>query len=296
MLAVCLCLALLSCGLVHKTELVDIPLLSCSGLPCTEVSLDGSAPLRLFVDLASNSSYITAAAARRVKLAGISEARLRRDESTRSPRPTAANVNQIKIGSVVLRDRFFVVDPINALSLSSSPQDVLPPGDGALSYSAFSDRLFILDIPHHRLRISIRPYRKGSSPTGSRLIEVRTGDLLQYIAGSEGFAVNGQRTKAIIDPLYTGAVLAVEPIQRVLGYEGKPIGGSYRGDTLLFVRSVSVTFNGRTLSTSAPLVRADQGYGITGRQYDCVIGLSLLSTHAFAFDFRNMRMWLDDSA
>ena len=198
------------------------------------------------------------------------------------------------MGALALRDSFFVIDPTSTLSVSSSPRGELAPGDGSLSYKAFSDRLIILDVSHHRLQVSEVQNRSVACANCAHLVNV-----LQELGGSvlvtDGFAVNGQRTTAIIDPLYTGAILALGPIRKVVGFEKGPANGSYREDTLLFVRPVSVTFGNRTLSKSAPLVRADRAYDASGRHYDAVIGLSLLSKSAFAFDFHNMKIWLSNS-
>lgn len=224
------------------------------------MTLDGSTPLRLFIDFASNSSYVTAAAAEEAKLPGISEARLRRDALSRPFRATIANVSRVRAGSLVFNESFFVVDPANALSVSLSPRGETPLGNGSLSYTAFTNRLVVLDIPHHRFRVSRGPYRNSRCSECSRLTEARQGDLLVKVRASDGFAINGRKTIAIIDPLYTGAVLAADLIPGVVALEGTPTNGSYRGDGLLLVRRVSVTFGNRTLASSVALVRAETGY------------------------------------
>lgn len=263
------------------------------GLPCMEVRLNGSTPLQLFLDLASNSSYLSAAAAKRAKLAGISES-LQSSESSASFKPITSDVNHVQVGTLVLSESFAIIDPINALSLETAPRRELSPGDGGLSYTAFANRLVILDFPHQRLRVSTGPYRKANCSNCSRLQETSQGDFTGNILATDGFAIDGKRVKAVLDPLYPGAVLAMNPVVGLVGLEGKPIATTYRGGHLLFVRPVSVTFGHHTLAASVPLVRADDGYDLSGTEYDVVIGLSLLSQHTFALDFRNKTMQLDD--
>src|SRR5581483_374539 len=129
------------------------------------------------------------------------------------------------------------------------------------------------------------------------LIQAHQGGIvLRTILAAKGFAVNGEAITAAIDPGYTGAIIAVQPI----GFDDfrrvTPTTASYWGEPLLLLHQVRVTFGGRTLADPAPLVRVDQAFGLSGRTYQGVVGLSLLSKHTFAFDFRNMVMWLDDSS
>lgn len=305
----CLCLLSLCCRTATETRFADVPLFNCSGLPCVEASFNGQPPIRLFLDFSSYGSYLTLAAARQVRVTNISDAALRKRESAPGFTPLLANVNQWKIGSVVLHDSFTIIDPANSSSLADSPRDTLLPGDGGLSFQAFKDRLIVLDIPHHRLRLSVKPYGKAAPPTGcNRLVEARLGDFAPDIVASKGFAVNNRPITAVIDPLYLGAVIAQEPIEGVVSITrwgagrndfhipGTATAKKYRGDRLLLVGPVFVAFAGHTLCSSAPLVRDDEAFGGMGPEYDSVIGLSVLSRYAFAFDLRNMAMWLDGPA
>lgn len=68
----------------------DVPILSCSGLPCVQVRLDGGPPIRLLLDFSSFASYVSTSAVENQHL-GLS--------------------SRAQIGSVVLTDRFLMVDP-----------------------------------------------------------------------------------------------------------------------------------------------------------------------------------------
>jgi hypothetical protein len=121
-------------------------------------------------------------------------------------------------------------------------------------------------------------------------------DFTGRLLATDGFVINGQRTTAIIDPLYSGGVVAVEPIPGVVGFGGTPSAETYRGDKILFVQRVSVAFGGRMLSHSVPLFReSDSAFESSGLHYDAVIGLVLLSQHIFVLDFTNMTMRVSDS-
>jgi hypothetical protein len=88
----------------------------------------------------------------------------------------------------------------------------------------------------------------------------------------------------------------MNPVPGLVGLEGKPIANTYQGGHLLLVRPVSVTFGHHTLAASVPLVRADDGYDLSGTEYDVVIGLSLLSQYIFTLDFHNRTIWLDGNS
>lgn len=292
--AVCLALALVSCH-PFSVQFEDIPLQSCSDLPCLEVTLDGSRPFRLLLDLASESSYITASAAEEAKLVGISKGVLQKRALTHLPQLTTATVQRLQLGALVLHNSFSVVDPGNPLSLASKPSGEIPPCDGTLSYTAFVDRLVVLDMPHHRLRVSKSPYKKTRCEDCSRLL-LRMSNFKGRLLATDGFALNMQPTTTILDTLYAGSVVAVEPIPGVVAFkDGTPTPETYSGDKVFFVKTVSVTFGKRILSRSAPLFRHDIAFGSDELQYDAIVGLDLISKYTFVLDLTNMTMRIADS-
>jgi hypothetical protein len=61
---------------------------------------------------------------------------------------------------------------------------------------------------------------------------VHFGDIIAYTTlGTNGFQINGTRVRSLIDPIYPGAVLAVNPIEM-----GEPEGKSTTASTLITVR------------------------------------------------------------
>lgn len=282
LLAICACLPY--CRAADKS-FSDVPIMRCSGLPCVNVQLDGRPPIRLLLDFASFASYVSASAVRNQHV-GIS--------------------SRAQIGSVVLTDRFFVVNPVSEGSLAQIGRDQFPGGDGGLSLRAFADRLFVLDLLHQRLRVSVTTPPKSACPSGcGKLVLARKGDFASVeIWAADGFSLNNRPVTALVDPLYPGAVIASQPIEGLIRPErrgkqlylpGVAIGRKYHTDPLFSVGSIFITFGGRTVCNSAPLTRYDQLFGLCCDTYQAMIGRAVLSEFTFAFDLRNAVMWIADT-
>jgi hypothetical protein len=114
-----LCATLTDC-VPAENAFSDVPILNCSGLPCVQARLEGGPPIRLLLDFSSLASYVSRSAVRNQHL-GIS--------------------SRAQMGSVVLKDRFVVVDPTSEESLTQIGRNEFPGGDGGLSLRAFADRL-----------------------------------------------------------------------------------------------------------------------------------------------------------
>ncbi len=279
-----ICAGLLCCRGADG-QFADIPVLSCSGLPCVEARLDGGAPIRLVLDFSNFTSYVSAAVVRN-----------RRSESS----------SRVQLGPVVLTDRFPVVNPRSKKSMDQLLMEEFPGGDGGLSLRAFAGRLLVLDLPHRRLRIW-----NGSAPgpTCSRRcgnwVLVREGDIVGIpIWEADDFSLNNRPVRALLDPLYPGAVIASRVIEGLIFPErrgdgvvlpGVATGRQYRGDRLFSIGSIFVTFAGATVCSSASLVRYQERFGRSAVKHEATIGLGILSTFPIALDFRKQTMWIFDS-
>jgi hypothetical protein len=279
-----LCATLTDC-VPAENAFSDVPILNCSGLPCVQVRLEGGPPIRLVLDFSSLASYVSRSAVRNQHL-GIS--------------------GRAQMGSVVLKDRFVVVDPTSEESLAQIGRNGFPGGDGGLSFRAFADRLFVLDLPHQRLRIWNGDSPKPVCPSHcGKLVLARQGDFASVeIWAADSFSLNNRPVTALIDPLYPGAVIASQTIEGLIRPErrgnrfyvpGVATNRKYDEERLFFVGSIFVTFAGRTICTSTALNRYDdQLFGIYGNTYQATIGRAILAKFPIAFDLRNAQMWIAD--
>jgi hypothetical protein len=214
--------------------------------------------------------------------------------------------SRVQIGSVVLSDHFFVVDPKSQESLGQIAREHFPGGEGGLALTVFGDRGFVLDLPHQRLRIDLEEHSQSVCPHGcGKLVTAYFGDIGRVpIVGTDSFSLNNRPVTAVIDPLYDGAVVLTKPVDGLvrlnvrdrppLRNAGNPTGKMYHTERLFSLGEVFITFAGAGVCSSAPLLRYDVTFGTTGVAYDATIGRGVLSRIALAVDLRRMQIWVVD--
>ena len=272
------CLAGIACHRVRSSPAtVKIPLLTCSGLPCVDATF-GQTNLRLLVDLADQTSYLTAA--------GLVKA-----EAARPPKEFG-KARKFKLGLVELNDLFAVDETLNG-AVPNGAERLAPGIDGSLSYNAFSDRLLVLNMPGRFMEVSPVPLSQPVCPANcSELHDSRVGDVTGDVTlTADGFSVGNSPLRARLDTLFHGSVAILEPVKGLRTEDSRPIEGSYGGNKLSLLEIAPVYFRGKVVANDAPVVRADPAFGIAGRQYNSAVGLSILSAGAYAFDLRSMKMW-----
>jgi hypothetical protein len=179
----------------------EVPLLDCgSGIPCIEARIGDSKLLRLGIDSGDDPTVIDKDVA---EAAGL--------KSTK-PMPAGApagmfitQIPAIHIGGVTLRDA-------NALGMSLTEmiaQKQMPELAGALSYSAFKDRVLQIDFVNHKVRISeIRTEAMPCPPaTCDKFSLITFGKKGPPVMVADGFTINGKKVTAQIDTMYTGTLL-----------------------------------------------------------------------------------------
>jgi hypothetical protein len=264
--------------------------MSCAGLPCIDAKVDGNAtPLRLVLNLSSKSSYLNPDALQKLKSTDGTHSQNRNQEASQAP--ATGEVKEVSAGSLELGKSFFLSQTNRASNGDNIDDDRT--NDGALSYTAFKNRVVIVDMPHGRLQIFEAPKLTNVCIGAcSSLIEVQQADFAEKTLATRGFEINGRPVVAVIDSLYRGDLLAVEPIEGILEREGTPNGRTYNGDKLFSVNTVRVTFKGDLIVPNAELARYSAGFAVSGRAYNVRIGGSVLLHTIYAFDFQNNTLTL----
>ena len=235
------CLGLLeSCSKSPAVCFTDIPVQTCSGVPCVEVSLDGSAPLRLVLDLGGSPSYISLSAARKAQLS----------LPALQPRERIATTfKDVRLGAIhFASEPFAIVDPADPYTLDGVSMSGPLTADGALSYLFFKDRMLVLNLPNHRMRVS-GVLTSAASCVGpcSHLFETTRGCFAPYTIATDGFSIDGLKVDARINPIEAGSVIAwISFAGTKSGHPNQMRLGS-SGDQSVPVGVGSVAFGGRIL-------------------------------------------------
>jgi hypothetical protein len=271
-----LCLTQFACTRRGTPETIKIPLQTCSGLPCVDATFGGT-KLKLVISLADQNSYLSPAGAAKA--------------DTHRNAKEFGKVRQFKLGSVQLSDIFAVDETLSEL-LGKAPDAVSPPIDGTLSYNAFSERLFVLNIPGHVIEISAEALKSPACPgVCSQLQDSRAADTADVkTLTTDGFAVGNMALHAQLDTVFVGSVATAKPIRGLSLDSTQPTDGVYRGSKLSYLGTAPVYFEGKPVASAAPVFGAAH-LSVAGIQFDSAIGLSVLSTGAYAFDLRSMKMW-----
>lgn len=271
-----LCLTQFACTHRGTPETVKIPLQSCSGLPCVDATFGGT-NLKLVISLAEQNSYLSPAGAAKA-------------DTHRNPKEVG-KVRQFKLGSIQLSDIFAIDQKFSEL-LGKAPETFSPPIDGTLSYNAFGERLLMLNIPGHLIEISAETLKSPACPgICSQLQDSRATDTADVkTLTTDGFSVGNAPLRAQLDTAFQGSVATAKLIKG-LQMDGTQSGdGLYRGSKLSYLGTAPVYFEGKPVASAAPVFGAAH-LSVAGTQFDSAIGLSILSTGAYAFDLRSMKMW-----
>ena len=192
---------------------------------------------------------------------------------------------------------------IPADSDSLKPGKTAPlPGDGALTFGSFKNRIVQLDFRNHVMRVSEPLTTPQTVPANSAdLIMKHFGHFGPVTIVTPGFSVNGQSLDAQIDTLFTGTmVIYPESVKKLdLQKQGK----SHQKEDFPFWGGVKLvrgsadteSFRDLPLLESAPLyfTTAASATHTPEGQFDATVGIALLSGTALTLDFVDNKVWLE---
>jgi hypothetical protein len=279
-------------------RMVEVSLLDCSGLPCVALTTGSGKTLRLLIDLAEANAYLDAKAAREV---GLDLQALKGSDGSDISQVQQTVVAGARLGDLPLGDFPFMV-------LDTTPQPDKPgekpeplPGDGALTYGAFKNRLVQIDAAQHVLRISEPRADAAACPHDcSKLVIKHAGHWGPVTLTTDGFTVNGQPVDVQLDTLFTGTTLIYPTSVEKLGLKkeskAKPkelfsyVQGGVklaRGD------GGQMSFRGIPLLQDGPLYFGTKETNLPAVQYDATVGMGVLRRAVVTFDFKGMYFWMD---
>ncbi|MEO7325121.1 MAG: hypothetical protein ABIW82_09870 [Dokdonella sp.] len=266
----------------------DIAFEDCDGLICIEVALDGAKPRRMLFDTGNLNQVIVAEAARE---AGWVLEPVQKDGQT-VPGIYIAGEHRAAFGKVDAKASFFAFD-------RSRLGDYVPPGDGALTYPFFKDRVVQIDYPHHRLRISdvlTTPVPERGDGVAS-LKQITFGERGPLVLVGSPFTLNGKSLHAQIDTCYTGTMLIYDAAVANLGLtkQGKPEFFRYTdgGVPLLAASAQSLGLGAQIIAKSPTLYFVGDGKNPVHQPdglFEATAGNALFAHSVVTLDFHAMTL------
>ncbi len=282
-------------------RMVEVPMLDCSGLPCVELTAGNGKTVRLLIDLGEANAYLDTKAAQTL---GLDLQALKGADGGDISQVQQTVVPGARLSDLPLGDFPFMV-------LDTTPQPEKPgekteplPGDGALTYGAFKNRLVEIDWGKHVLRISEPQADAQPCPHEcGDLVVKHVGRWGPVTLTTKGFTVNDQPVDVQLDTLFTGTVLiypdsveklALKKESKAKAKEQFPY--TQGGVKLARGDGGAVSYRGIPLLLNGPLYFGTKDANLPAVQFDATAGIGVLSRAIATFDFKGMHFWMDSAA
>ena len=268
-------------------------MLSCSGLPCVEVSMASGQSLKMLVDTGNSRSILDKGSAQKLGL----ELRpfVGRDGKVH-PEYSSATLKGVRIGAAELGD-------VSVMVMNLAPEiekGDMPATDGTLSYTAFGQRLLRLDYKRRRVELSDVQAESTPCPADCGTLTTPTfGAQGPPIVVTTGFSVNGQPVLVQVDTLYSGTMLIYPNSVEKLGLKAEQNSKTRRrfpftdGGVEMIEGSASAEgFGNKTLARHSRLYFATPEVHTPDSMFDGTVGDELFAGHVLTFDFFTHHFWL----
>jgi hypothetical protein len=266
----------------------DVPFFDCDGLICIDVALDRAKPRRMLLDTGNINHVFVAESARE---AGWALEPLQKDGAA-VPGIYRAGEHWVGIGKVEATAAFFAFD---RAQLGQYP----PPGDGAITYPFFKDRVVQIDYPAHRLRISdivTTPLADRDESQGVLKL-ITFGEHGPPVLVASPFTLGGKNVRAQIDTCYTGGLLIYDAALDQLGLarQGKSEFFRYTdgGVNMLASRTSAIGFGRHEIAKDATVYVVGEG-AVPVHQpdglFEGTVGNALFAHSVVTMDFHAMTM------
>lgn len=265
----------------------DVPFFDCDGLICVDVVI-GAKPRRLLLDTGNVNNVFIAESARD---AGWALDPLLK-EGIAVPGLYRAGEHRVSIGRVDAKVPFFSFD---RAQLGPYP----PPGDGAITYPFFKDRIVQIDYPAHRLRISdivTTPLAERDDAQGVLKL-ITFGEHGPPVLVASPFRLNGKNLRAQIDTSFTGSLLVYDAAIDDLGLKRQGTSELFRytdgGVNLRAAQTSPIGFGRHEIATNATVYEVGEG-AVPVHQpdgfFEGKVGNALFAHSVVTMDFHAMTM------
>jgi hypothetical protein len=281
--------------------MVEVPLLDCSGLPCVELTTGSGKTVRLLIDMGEANAYLDTKAAQGL---GVEMQALKGTDGGDISEVQRTVVPGARLGDLPLGDfPFMVLDTTPQADKLGEKSEPLP-GDGALTYGAFKNRMVQIDGRNHVLRISEPQTDAQPCPRDcSDLVIKHAGNWGPVTLTTAGFTVNGHPVDAQIDTLFTGTMLiypgSVEKLELKKESKAKPkelFPYTQGGMKLARSDAGAVSFRGIPLLQNGPLYFGTKDANLPAVHFDATVGMGVLSRATATLDFKGMHFWMESAA
>lgn len=279
-----------------KAQIPDLrggSMLSCSGLPCMEVTVDSGTRLKLLIDTGNTHSLLDEAKA---KALGLELQPINGPDGKPYPGYWFATLKAVKAGDASLGELKVLVADLRP----SLAKGDFPTADGTLAYTAFQDRVLKLDYRNQWVGIS-EPL-KADVPCPDSCGELTTptfGRKGPAIVATTGFRVNNEPVVVQIDTLYSGTILIYPTSVGKLGLANQAASARKRffpftdgGVDMLEGAANAETFGTMVLKKDASLYFATPKVHTPDGMFDGTVGHELFAGHVLMLDFHAHHFWL----
>jgi hypothetical protein len=274
---------------LHKLQLLD-----CSGLPCVDATLQSGKKIRLLIDTGNVNSVVDSTVAKEAGLAV--DPILGRDG-----KPLAGFGSSV-LTSLKLGDSGFGDLKVVVMDLAADiKRDRMPVSDGTIAYTAFKDRLLVIDYKKQQLSFSEKLSVEIPCTNSCGTMTTPTfGKKGPPILVTTGFEVNGRPISVQIDTLFTGTMLiyptAIEKLalSDVAKSDRKQF-FKFTDDGVEMIEGIAKTesFGGKILAENAPLYFATPAVHLPDGMFDGTVGHALFKSSVIWLDFHDMKMRIE---
>jgi len=280
-------------AIAQEPILATTPMLECSGLPCVDVNISGTAHLKMLIDTGNQTSMLDKATAEKL---GLPLKAALGPDGKPYPGYSIATVKNVQLGSIALGDMKFLVANFQPDIKSGT----FPVADGTLTYTAFHDRILQLNYKESVIGVSEVLTTDARCPNFCGTVTHPTfGKNGPPIVVTTGFNLNGKPVTVQIDTLYTGSMLIYPTSVERLGLPAQENSAKKRnfpftdgGVEMIEGRAATESFGTTILKQDATLYFATPKVHAPDGMFDGTVGHELFTGHVLTFDFHTHRFWM----